>query len=60
MHAAAALERWQEQKRLELQDRLRDIGMEKVFKEDYELDDAMDEDEDDGDGPDGMNGTLAS
>ena len=58
VHAAAALERWQEQKRSEMQGRLKEIGVDKVFKEDYELEEEMEED-DDADGLEGMNGTLA-
>ena len=47
VHAAAALERWQTRMRGEMQDRLKEVGMDKVFKEDYEVEDEMDEDEDD-------------
>ena len=39
MHAAAALERWQTVKREEMQERLREIGIDRMFKEDLEVDD---------------------
>jgi casein kinase II subunit beta len=39
VHAAAALERWQTVKREEMQERLRERGFDKVFKEDLEVDD---------------------
>ncbi|KAK4694217.1 casein kinase II subunit beta, partial [Lecanoromycetidae sp. Uapishka_2] len=46
VHAAAALERWQSGKREEMQERLKEIGMDKCFKEDVELeDDEMEEDD---------------
>ena len=52
VHAASALERWQAVKREEMQARLREIGIDKIFKEDNEyIDDEM-EDEDDLDGID--------
>ncbi|KAG8533225.1 uncharacterized protein KY384_002008 [Bacidia gigantensis] len=59
VHAAAALERWQSQKRDEMQDRLKDaLGVDKLFKEDYEVDDEMAEDEPGPDGLDAMDGTV--
>ncbi|KAL9636629.1 MAG: hypothetical protein Q9164_002708 [Protoblastenia rupestris] len=45
VHAAAALERWQAQMRGEMQDRLKEVGFDKVFKEDYEAEEEMDEDD---------------
>ena len=44
VHAAAALERWQTQKREEMQNQLKDAGIDKVFKEDYENEEEMDDD----------------
>ena len=58
MHAAAALERWQTIKREEMQERLKDAGMEKCFKEDVELEDDMEEDEEDVAGLDGADDVL--
>ena len=64
VHHAAALERWQEFKRLEMQDRLREAGVDKVFKEDHEIDDEMEEEDDDEpdglDGLDGLDGSVAN
>ena len=52
VHAAAALERWQAIHREEMLVRLREIGIDKVFKEENEyIDDEM-EDDDDLDGAD--------
>lgn len=59
VHAAAALERWQEHKRLEMQDRLKDVGVDKVFKEDYEIDNEVEDEEDDPNGLDGFDETVA-
>ncbi|KAL9098869.1 MAG: hypothetical protein Q9163_005546 [Psora crenata] len=47
VHAAAALERWQTRMRGEMQDRLKEVNIDKVFKETDELADEMDEDEED-------------
>ncbi|KAL9128025.1 MAG: hypothetical protein Q9217_003219 [Psora testacea] len=47
VHAAAALERWQTRMREEMQDRLKGIGIDKLFKEENELEDEMDEDDED-------------
>ena len=58
VHAAAALERWQTAKREEMQDRLREQGIDKVFKEDADVEDDMEED-DDGEGLDGVDEGLA-
>ena len=58
MHAAAALERWQAVKREEMQDRLKEVGLDKAFKEDVELEDDMD-DEDDAAAMDGAEEVLA-
>ena len=58
VHAAAALERWQTQKREEMQDRLKDAGIDKVFKEDYEYDDGMDDEEEELGRLDPMDGTA--
>lgn len=47
VHAAAALERWQIEKREDMQVRLREVGIDKVFKEDDEyIDDEMEDEED--------------
>ena len=52
VHAAAALERWQTVRREDMQARLREVGIDKVFKEDHEyIEDEM-EDDDDVDGID--------
>ena len=55
VHAAAALERWQTIKREEMQERLRDNGIDRVFKEDLEVDD----EEEEMDNMDGMDDILA-
>ena len=55
VHAAAALERWQTLKREEMQERLRENGIDKVFKEDLEVDD----EEEEMDNIDGMDDVLA-
>lgn len=55
VHAAAALERWQTVKREEMQERLRERGFDKVFKEDLEVDD----EEDDLENVDDMDDVLA-
>lgn len=55
VHAAAALERWQSAKREEMQERLREVGIDKVFKEDLEVDDEEEEMED----VDGIDDVLA-
>jgi len=47
VHAAAALERWQSAKREEMQGRLREIGLDKAFREDLDLKEGMEEDDDD-------------
>ena len=60
VHAAAALERWQQHKRVEMQDRLKDAGMDRVFKEDYELDDEMEDEDGEPDGLDGLDGSVAA
>lgn len=45
VHAAAALERWQSSARDDMQERLKEVGIDKVFKEDNEyLEEDMDED----------------
>ncbi|KAL6717854.1 casein kinase 2 regulatory subunit [Lecanora helva] len=62
VHAAAALERWQAAKREEMQERLKEVGQDKIFREDQDLEDDMDEDEDDDDelaGLDGMEEVAA-
>lgn len=47
VHAAAALMRWQEERREEMKDRLRKRGLETGFEEeDEELEDEEDDDED--------------
>ena len=46
VHAAAALERWQAMRREEMQSRLKDVGIDKIFKEDHEFEVEMEEDED--------------
>ena len=38
LHAAAALQRWQERRREEMQQRMRSIGVEKIFTEDKDND----------------------
>ena len=48
VHAAAALQRWQDQRREEMAERLKKQGIENVFVE--EIDDGMDEDEELDDG----------
>ena len=53
VHAAAALERWQSVQREEMQKRLKNVGVWNVFKEDYEVDDEMEEEPDDMIGVDG-------
>lgn len=55
VHAAAALERWQAVKRIEMQDRLREVGIDRIFKEDLEVDDEEEEMED----VDGVDDVLA-
>ncbi len=55
VHAAAALERWQTVKREEMQERLRERGFDKVFKEDLEVD----EEEQELDHADDMDDVLA-
>ena len=55
VHAAAALERWQTVKREEMQERLRERGIDKVFKEDLEVD----EDEEELDNMDDVDDILA-
>lgn len=57
VHAAAALERWQTQRREEMQDRLKHLGMDMVFKEDFEVE-GEDEMEEEDDRPDGTNGPI--
>ena len=59
VHAAAALERWQAGKREEMQERLKEVGLEKCFKEDVELDEEMEEDDDEIGGLDGADEVLA-
>jgi len=53
VHAAATLERWQAKKREEMQERLRDVGVERVFKEDV-ADSGEEMEEDDGEEGDGF------
>ena len=55
VHAAAALERWQTVKREEMQERLRESGIDRVFKDDLEVDD----EEEEMDNMDGMDDVLA-
>lgn len=56
MHAAATLERWQTRKREEMQERLREVGLERVFREDVgnsggeDMEEEDDEGEEVGDG----------
>lgn len=59
VHAAAALERWQSGKREEMQERLKELGMDKCFKEDEELEDDEMEEDDDIAGADGADEVLA-
>ncbi len=63
VHSAAALERWQSARREEMQNRLREVGIDKVFQEDKdEPDYEMEEDDDDDDGVadlDGANDAIA-
>ena len=58
VHAAAALERWQTIKREEMQDRLKEVGQDKVFKEEADFEDDM-EDDDETAGLDGAEEVLA-
>ena len=61
VHAAAALERWQSLQREEMQKRLKGVGIWNVFKEDFEIDDELEEEPDEMvgiDGPDGGAGQL--
>lgn len=53
VHAAAALERWQSAKREEMQERLKEVGLDKAFREDLELEEDVEEDDDDVAGMDG-------
>ena len=53
VHAAAALERWQSVQREEMQKRLKNVGALHFFKEDYEVDDEMEEEPEDMIGVDG-------
>lgn len=59
VHAAAALERWQSVKREEMQERLKEVGIDKVFREDIDLDDEMEDDDDEIPGLDGPDEVLA-
>ncbi|KAL9071307.1 MAG: hypothetical protein Q9161_004323 [Pseudevernia consocians] len=59
VHAAAALERWQSGKREEMQERLKEVGLDRCFKEDVELEDDMEEDEEEIAGLDGADDVLA-
>ena len=60
VHAAAALERWQSARREEMQERLKEVGLEKAFKEDLlDVDDEMDEDDNEVAGVDGAEEALA-
>lgn len=53
VHAAAALERWQSAKREEMQERLKEVGLDKAFREDLELEEDVEENDDDVAGMDG-------
>lgn len=55
VHAAAALERWQTARREEMQERLKESGIDRVFKEDLE---AVEEEEE-LDNVDGLDDVLA-
>ena len=59
VHAAAALERWQSVKRDEMQERLKEVGLDRAFKEDLDLEDEMEEDIDEAAGLDGVEEVLA-
>ena len=59
VHAAAALERWQSGKREEMQERLKEMGLDRAFKEDLDLEDEMEEDIDETAGLDGVEEVLA-
>ena len=59
VHAAAALERWQSMKREEMQERLKDVGLEKAFREDVDAEDEMEEDDDEEATLDGAEEALA-
>lgn len=56
VHAAAALARWQDAHREEMQERLKEVNMDKCFKEDEEdgEEEEMEDDEDDGEVGDGL------
>ncbi len=51
LHAAAALARWQDRKRNEMIERLREQGIDRVFIEDEgnQVDDDMEDDDEEGD-----------
>lgn len=53
VHAAATLERWQAKKREEMQERLREVGVERVFREDVAAS-GEEMEEDDGEEGDGF------
>lgn len=59
VHAAAALERWQSAKREEMQERLKEVGLEKVFREDRDFEDDIEEDDDEVGGMDGADEVVA-
>ena len=59
VHAAAALERWQSAKREEMQERLKEAGLSKTFREDIDLDDEMEEDDEGLAGFDGVEEVVA-
>ncbi len=54
VHAPATLERWQTKKREDMQDRLRDVGIDKVFKEDLADSGGEEMEEDDAEEGDGF------
>jgi len=53
VHAAAALERWQSAKREEMQERLKEVGLVKAFKEDLDFKENIEEEDDEVAGMDG-------
>lgn len=59
VHAAAALERWQSMKREEMQERLKEVGLDKAFKEDLELEEDIEVADDDVAGMDGADEVQA-
>ena len=54
VHAPATLERWQTKKREDMQERLREVGFDRVFKEDAADSGGEEMEEDDGEDGDGF------